>query len=387
MLAAIILSMVFYPVSLPPNALGEPAVDRFISLPGPRTRTGAALMDGTIYVFGGISEGRILDSILTIDPLKGKVAELDSKLPHPIDNPTVFTDGKRAFITGGKPILTAPDTCVDVQNRNLTIVSSLGVVEHHVDFFPYGIEGASVVSDGSCFYLVGACMCSSAPGKNGIIRFDPETLSMEISPNVLPYNVSGSVSVWHDEKIYVFGGKTDGGRSVDTVVRYTIGERAEILPTHLPEALFKTGVVVTKSGLFIIGGEGQGGPVDRVTFFDLESEKLRDSGIRLTYPRASRAVVGGNERAYIIGGDTFDGASDSVETLRLETANGGRTRKNTSRLISGNVILLGSIVGSVALLTLVALVYYRDIKRSRTAPGIRESDAGNSHDKDGERER
>ena len=340
--------------------------DRFITLPWAITRTGAAELDGQIYVFGGLCSGNISDSISMIDPVPGSVAELDTTLPHPIDNPTVFTDGRKAFIVGGKPIRIDPKPgCVDVQNMNLTVFSADGSLEHHRDFFPYGIEGASAAFDGTYFYLVGACMCSSAPGKSSVIRFDPDALSMEIYGEVLPHNVSGSTAVWHGGAVYIFGGKTDGGGVLDTVVRYVPGGDGEILPAHLPEPLYKTGAVLFDGEIYIIGGENPQGPTDRITVFDPTTGAIRDSGLRLMYPRASRAVIASEFGAYVIGGDTSDGPSDSIEAVRLGSDPGRDGDQEDTAFLSGNTILLLSVLGSFIIITIVIVIYLRDYRRWR----------------------
>ncbi len=340
--------------------------DRFVTLPWSVTRTGAAELDGQIYVFGGLRSDNISDSISVFDHDSGSVTELDTTLPHPIDNPTVFTNGKKAFIVGGKPIhIDQKPGCVDVQNMNLTVFSADGSLEHHRDFFPYGIEGASAAFDGSYFYLAGACMCSSAPGKSSVIRFDPDALSMKIYRDVLPHNVSGSTAVWHGGAAYIFGGRTNGGGILDTVVRYVPGGDGEILPAHLPEPLYKTGAVQFDGKIYIIGGEDSQGPTDRITVFDPTTGAIGDSGLRLTYPRASRVVIASVSGAYVIGGDTSDGPSDSIEAVRLGSDPVRNGDQEDTAFLSGNTILLLSVLGSMIIITIVVIIYLKDYRRWR----------------------
>lgn len=84
-------------------------------LPAPLSHAGAASLDGSVYIFGGRSAGKVVDSVyrLTVGP--GAVtAAPDGSLPIPTSDMGVALLGQTAYLIGGEGQLGQPGTSVIV---------------------------------------------------------------------------------------------------------------------------------------------------------------------------------------------------------------------------------------------------------------------------------
>jgi hypothetical protein len=328
-----------------------------ILLPSPLSQTAAAALDGKAYVFGGVNASGMQKFILEFDPSIGTFTTLSAKLPNALNNPDAFTNGKRIFIVGGTQAKN------NSKNANLTIFTPPNTLENHPNYFPYGLEGNGVVSDGKYFYLVGNCLESKTGNKN-IIRFDPETLEFKIYANVLPKDLAGMCCVWYQGSAYIFGGKTRGdtpgsAKILDSVMKYTPDSPIENLSAHMPLPLMKNVAVLKGDMVYILGGLSSTGLYGNITSFDPKTQKFDQIYLTLCTPKACRAVVTINDKVYMFGGDTPKGAAEGVDELVLPVA--GSTTDDTTNdngMTAGDWALILGIGGSLVIIVIVVLVLY-----------------------------
>ena len=345
------------------NQTDNARAGRNVPLPKPLAQSSAAVIDGNIYIFGGQNANETHDRIMLVDPTEDTIETLNVILPYPLNNPTVFSDGSRAYILGGEQGIPGNETvCYPERSRNLTIFTPPNIINTFPDFFPYGLEGNAVAYDGNYFFLFGNCMCSTDDVRRNVIRFDPLELEFDISKNVLPLNLSGASAVWYDEAAYIFGGKSDKGKILDTIIRYDQQGECKILDIHLPEPVYKMGVARRGAQVYILGGITPQGLSDQFLMMDLDEQKVQKTGFYLCQPRASRAVVTVDDDVYLIGGDTTTGAAETMEIVILPEMS-ENTKENGEN--SGDIVLTAGIIGSIIMLSAVAAIYVLDYRRYR----------------------
>lgn len=334
---------------------------RNVLLPEPLAQSSAAVLDGKIYVIGGRNTTDVHDKIMLMDPLSDTLTPLNTTLPYPLSNPISFSDGERIFIVGGSQGIPGQGiTCYDDKNANLTIFTPPDTVEVLANFFPYGMEGNAVASDGRYFYLFGNCMCAFQDVRRNIMRFDPQNLKLDVYEKILPVNLSGSSAVWYNGAAYIFGGKTDKGKSLDTVIKYIPGESAEVLDIHLPEAVYKMGSAQDGDRVYILGGINETGLSDQFLVVDLSELTVKKTGFFLSQLRATRVSVVHGNNIYLIGGDTADGVSLSIEVIGISDI----IKENiVEEEKTGNIIFVSAIVGSALLIFIISAIYIRDYRK------------------------
>ena len=324
----------------------------------PLSRTASAAIDGKIYIFGGENNTNMTDRIMVMDPDTGDIEPAGVNLPFPVTNPTAVTDGESAYIMGGETgKLVIGDICVLNRSRDLVIFTPPDTIEQVRDFFPYDLEGNAITFDGNYFYLFGNCMCGSKDVRRNVIRFDPKEREYEIYEGVLPSNMSGSAAVWYGDAGYIFGGKTDGNKTLDTVLRYVPGRPVETLNVHLPEPVFKAGIALDGDLAYILGGQSSNGPTDTIQLFDLDDRTFSKAANSLVEPRATRACVSIGDHIYLVGGDTPEGPSHSVERVAFIRAESDNEKWSYDR---DEILLVAAIAGSVVMVSVVAVIYIRD---------------------------
>jgi len=298
-----------------------------------------------------------------VDPAEDTFKSLNVTLPYPLSNPTVFSDGVSAYILGGEQGIPGNGTvCYPERSRNLTIFTPPNIINTFPDFFPYGLEGNAVVYDGRYFLLLGNCMCSTEDVRRNVIRFDPLELEFDIIKNVLPLNLSGASAVWYDEAVYIFGGKSDKGKILDTIIRYDPQGECVMLDIHLPEPVYKMGAARRGAQVYILGGISTQGFSDQFLIIDLDERTVQRTGFYLCQPRASRAVVTVGDHVYLIGGDTGTGPAVTMEIVILPEMS-KKTKENKEN--TDDIVLAAGIIGSIIMVSLVAVIYVMDYRRYR----------------------
>jgi len=331
---------------------------RNVLLQEPLAQSSGVLFDGKIYMIGGRNNTEVHDRIMLMDPLTDTVTQLNTTLPYPLSNPITFSDGERIYIVGGSQGIPGEGTtCYKEKNANLTIFTPPDTIEIITDFFPYGMEGNAIASDGTYFYLLGNCMCASQDVRRNVMRFEPVGLELDIYEKVLPVNLSGASAAWYDGAAYIFGGKTDKGKSLDTVIKYIPGGQGEILDIKLPEAVYKMGVAQYGNMVYLLGGITGTGLSDQFLVVDLNERTVKKTGFYLSQPRATRASVPYEENIYLLGGDTVDGVSRSFEVIEISDSGLEIDAKEEK---TDNTIIVFSIIGSAVLIFIISAIYIRD---------------------------
>ena len=325
-----------------------------VILPAPLSQTSAAYLYGKIYIFGGLTLGGMLDTVMAYDLDENCVTNLSVHLPFPLSNSIAIPYNGSVFIFGGT------QSGNSSYNRNLTIFTPPEKITNFVNFFSYGLEGNSFAFDGKYFYFFGNCL-EDDEGHSNIIRFDPDALTYDIYTDALPTKIAGSGAIWYKGAAYIFGGKTTGGKLLDTILKYTPGKPIVTLKTHLPYAVSNFAIVLKGDSVFMLGGMTSIGFSGEVLEFDLRTSEVKYSIVTLRKPKAVRAGVLIGNTSYIIGGDTKDGPAVGIEAVDLPHP--PIKEKNSERYDQGNTVLVLSIIGSLIMILIVIIVYSREPRK------------------------
>jgi hypothetical protein len=113
-------------------------------LPGTLSHASAAVLDGTVFVFGGRSDGHVVDSVYKLDvSATGVVAVRDGSLPVPTSDMGVVTLGATTYLIGGEGQLGQPGTSVVVASMVRSGAAQVGAV----DAAPAPFQGDLLIAD------------------------------------------------------------------------------------------------------------------------------------------------------------------------------------------------------------------------------------------------
>jgi len=289
-------------------------------LPVPIGMTSAVYTGIVIYVFGGATNGGILDAIYAVDPESGKTTVLPYTLPSPRKLASAIWTGKAAYIIGGIGYDAEPiaEIVKFVPGEGVSVVEGA---------MPYGTKGIPSVWSGEAVYILGNCL-SSDVGQHDVIKFDPSNGSSEIIEDVLPIPGAGSSATWAGDCAYIVGGRQNLTILSDRVIRYVPGEGAEYMEARLPQGRIGAACAWDGERVSAFGGTIalECGPLecvpidylDQIVEFDPVNDTCTLSGSSLLQPMDVRAAVfvhrdsGFGDGVIIPGGLTAEGPIDQI---------------------------------------------------------------------------
>jgi hypothetical protein len=262
-------------------------------LPEPVAMTCAVFTGIVVYVFGGATDGDLLDTIYAINPENGRTTALPYRLPSPRKLASAVWTGSEAYIIGGIGFDAEPiaEIVKFVPEDGVTVVEGA---------MPYGTKGVPSIWDGHYVHILGNCL-SSERGQYDVIRFDPSTGNSTILEEVLPIPGAGSTAVWADDRAYIVGGRQNLTVLSDRIVEYVPGEGATFVDARLPLGRIGAGCAWDGERVHAFGGTIAlvCGPLecvpidylDEIAVFDPVNDTCDLSERTLTEPMDVRAVV------------------------------------------------------------------------------------------------
>eukprot|EP00747_Dinoflagellata_sp_TGD_P169116 gnl/TRDRNA2_/TRDRNA2_197227_c0_seq1.p1 gnl/TRDRNA2_/TRDRNA2_197227_c0~~gnl/TRDRNA2_/TRDRNA2_197227_c0_seq1.p1 ORF type:complete len:429 (+),score=66.61 gnl/TRDRNA2_/TRDRNA2_197227_c0_seq1:118-1404(+) len=245
-------------------------------MPIPRSRCGAATIEGKLYVVGGDdSDFDAVASASCFDPAVGSWDSLPS-MPTPRFGCAVAAAAGALYVVGGYGPW-----------HRLAAVERFDCMRRRWERLPplptprFECAAAAL---GGCVYVVGGCgdsadgMADARSSANE--RFDPNTGRWEQLPQ-MPTPRSGCAAAVAGGKLYVFGGSIDdylGGEQavVATVECYDPRAMKWQVLTPMPTARTMCAAVAVAGRLFVVGGyNSEFEPVASVECFDPGTESWR----------------------------------------------------------------------------------------------------------------
>ena len=205
---------------------------------------------------------------------------------------------------------------------------------------------AAVELDGEIYVIGGRSQTSRAT--NSVFLYDPESNTWsdgDDAPAALKNERTNAAAAVLDGKIYVIGGRGQGGEVLQSVEVYApeLDEWLDFPDTKRQRE--GAAAIVLSGNLFVIGGSDQGErALDTVERFDVENDRWDEiSEWRLDRPRVSSAAAALNETVYIFGGfntfgpvgqvQEYDALSGSVASTDMPLARGALAATTVNREI------------------------------------------------------
>lgn len=275
-----------------------------------RSEIGAALIDGKIYVVGGLDGyGRTLRSMEIYD-IETDTWSNGPSMPEARHHPAVTTDGEKLYVVGGlMGINFRPVDTAYVFDPATSRWSELG----RLNDFRGGATAGYL--DGR-LHVTGGVDQAGPTGSTEV--YDSEE-GKWISAESLPVPREHLASAVHDGSWYVAAGRTrfpDGNLGALDAFGPD-GAWTSLADVPTPRSGF--GMAESGGGLFVFGGEGPEGTIPQVEEYDTGIGKWIPFG-HLPTPRHGLAAVADGNRIYVIGGGKRAGysVSDVNEVLIIE---------------------------------------------------------------------
>ena len=299
-------------------------------LPLPVAMACAVYTGTVVYVFGGATEGDLLDTIYAVDPETGRATELGYRLPYPRKMASAVWTGREAYIIGGIGFDAEPiaEIVRFVPGEGVTVVEGA---------MPYGTRGIPSFWDGEHVHVIGNCL-SSGVGHHDVIRFDPENGSSEILEDVLPIPGAGSSAVWAGDRAYIVGGRHNISVLSDRIVEYIPGQGTRFVEGRLPQGRIGAACAWDGERLYAFGGTVAllCGPfecvpidyLDEIVVYDPVNDTCQLSECTLPWPMDLRAAVFTpsdgemGDRVLIPGGLSKDGPEARLTVYYVDPPDG-----------------------------------------------------------------
>jgi hypothetical protein len=210
-------------------------------LPEPQHDAQAAMLDGSVFVFGG-GQFSSYDHILTYDPAGERVSEAGS-LPTPTSDAAVAQIADTAYVVGGYDGQQALDTIVAWRP---------GAHPWIAGRLPYGLRYAAVAANGGRLLIAGGSREETAT--SAILNFDPATgVVRQVAE--LPFPVTHAAAVALGHYVYVLGGRgSEPGSQREAITAINTTNGQALHDGALPSRLSDTCAVALGEHIWLIGG-------------------------------------------------------------------------------------------------------------------------------------
>jgi N-acetylneuraminic acid mutarotase len=271
-------------------------------MPTSRQEVGVGILDGKIYVVGGISGGVGVNTVERFDPVANSwesatVADLPA--PDPLHHVAVTAAGGYLYAIGGyHGSFNAVDSVYryDPVSNTWTPRASL----------PAAQGSMAAVTIGGIIYAVGG-----TPNTNVLVSYNPGTNSWSVL-NPLPTQREHHAAAAVDGRLYVIGGRNGPNLSANEM--YDPGTGLWISRAPLPTARGGIAAAVVEGRILVFGGEGNGADPNGI-FDEVEMYNPADNTWTTLTPMPQGrhgigAAVYGRD-VHIPGGGPIAGLSDT----------------------------------------------------------------------------
>ncbi|MEX2535225.1 MAG: kelch repeat-containing protein [Trueperaceae bacterium] len=288
---------------------------RMAPMPTARSEMPAAVLQGVIYVPGGLGAfGRALTVFEAFDPGSNSWRTLES-LPQPLHHTGAAATGGRIYVAGGYT-----DSFFRLDNSRAWSYEPAQDEWERIADMPAPRAAHALVALDGLIYAVGGV----GPRSDELWAFDPDAnvWTSDLAPLPTPReHLTAAVS---GGQIYAIGGRTSGG-NLATVEVYDPSEDRWTLRPKMPTARSGLSGATVAGLIHVAGGEELqgGGTFETHEILDPKTGEW-SAGVPLSEPRhgLATAAVGGSW--YVIGGATRAGAqtvaslTDAVDALEAE---------------------------------------------------------------------
>ncbi|MGH2936911.1 MAG: PQQ-binding-like beta-propeller repeat protein [Solirubrobacterales bacterium] len=303
------------------NGGGRPDAPRYLErlvarngpkpLPAPISGEAVAGMPGGPLIIGGLDTTESsVEGVFQLDPASGDAQEVGS-LTGPLHDAAAAVLGNRVLVFGG-----GTETSTDeVQALPLSGVSiATGSGARQVGRLPTVRSDLSAVTVGSTAYVLGG-YDGSAPIASVLATSDGSKFT-EVTKLPAPGRYLAVAAM--GGRIYAFGGEGASGLASDAIQEVDPKTGTARVVGRLPESVYHASAVALGHAIYVLGGEANEQPTDRIWRFEPGQKKVVAAG-RLPQPTAGGAAATVGSTAYLIGGTGAAGtALPSVVQLEVQ---------------------------------------------------------------------
>lgn len=287
-------------------------VRRTSSLPSPISGESVVALPGGPLILGGLDSAEAsVGGVFQLDVRSARLKQV-GELSGPLHDAAAATLGDRVLIFGGGTE-TSSDVVQALSASNGAVPS--GATATAIGRLPTVRSDLSAVTIGTHAYLLGG-YDGQAPLGSVLATADgasyTEVATLPAPGRYMAVAASGG-------KIYAFGGELANGRSSDAIQEVDPRTGAAHIIGHMPQPTSHAAAVVLGTHVYVLGGETEAGPTDRIWRFDPATSRTV-AVARLPFEVADAAATAVGSTAYLIGGKGPGGASlSSVVLLRERT--------------------------------------------------------------------
>jgi DNA-binding beta-propeller fold protein YncE len=223
-------------------------------LPSVRHDTAAAVINRTIYVFGGGNGPSQLSDIVRFDPRTGG-SRLIGHLPAASSDSTAATVGGTAYIVGGYTGTRWLDTIVAYRP---------GTTARVVAHLPHTLRYAAVTTVGNNLVIAGGSL-ENGTASNAVLSYAPATRRVS-KIGTLPAPTTHAAAATIGEIAYVIGGRgATTGTPTTAIVAVDVGRKRVRAAGELKNARSDLAAATVGSRIIIAGGKGASGTVATIS--------------------------------------------------------------------------------------------------------------------------
>jgi DNA-binding beta-propeller fold protein YncE len=239
-------------------------------LPSVRHDTAAAVINRTIYVFGGGNGPSQLNDIVRVDPRTGH-SGLIGHLPAASSDSTAAAIGGTAYIVGGY---------TGTRWLNSIVAYRPGSTAHVVAHVPQMIRYAAVTAVGSNLVIAGGSL-ENGTASDAVLLFTPAT-GRVTRIGTLPAPTTHAAAAAIGNVAYVIGGRgASTGTPTTAIVAIDVSRQLVRAAGQLKSARSDLAAATVGSRIIVAGGKGAGGTV--ATISQLSPGARSTSGVVATH--------------------------------------------------------------------------------------------------------
>ena len=237
---------------------------RLCSLRLPEPRMSASLINtgSDVFIVGGSDGPSELDTILRFSPSSLELSVVSARLPLPRIGTFSAYSGNYGYIFGGhtsEGIKTTEILRFDPMTENITRMNAS---------LPFGRAGSGICEVFGDIFIFGGMSNDNVP-TDQILLYRPSNDTLEVLDQRLPYPIYHTPAVWWQNSlapgVYLFGGcAIQGGASTqlnisiptDKIIRFDPSTyKVEISPIILPSPRERVSAVCVNSSVYVFGGQ------------------------------------------------------------------------------------------------------------------------------------
>jgi len=287
------------------------------SLPTQRMVSASAVVDGKIYIFGGLSKQGTISSVgEEYNPAMDKWSEKTS-MPTPRAMTSAVAVGKTIYVIGGRNEsgITNIVEAYDTEQNSWKKVKPMATARwNHM----VATVGGKIYVFGG---ITGVGNRREAIGKVEI--YDPAKDSWSPSTS-MPNAKQGAAIAVNQEKIYIIGGRTgagDSGYATGTIDIYNTAQKTWTSASPMKKAKTGSQASVVDGKIYVIGGAVDGVIKNSVEVFDIARNAWGSSQLAMQKPRTGHSVASVEKSIFVIGGafeESLSGITGMVEKLNIK---------------------------------------------------------------------